>query len=62
MGHDILLDIIQVGNREGIAMFNMLINAGANINENQKIDNNGEENSQKEKDDVRDQIHDDQNI
>ena len=35
---------------------------GIQINENQKIDNNGEENSQKEKNDVRDQIHDDQNI
>ena len=35
---------------------------GIQIIENQKIDNNGEENSQKEKDDVRDQIHGDQNI
>jgi len=38
MGFNILLHTIQVGNREGIAMFNMLINAGANINENQRIE------------------------
>jgi len=38
MGFDILLHTIRVGNREGIAMFNMLLNAGANINENQRIE------------------------